>query len=60
VLADAGYWHTAQMLAIERQGIEVLVSAEGVILEREEQPPLTCTGGADLPSTPSDRHLHTV
>jgi hypothetical protein len=24
VLADAGYWHAAQMQAIEQQGIEVL------------------------------------
>ncbi len=29
VLADAGYWHTAQMQAIERQGIEVLAPPDG-------------------------------
>jgi Transposase DDE domain len=27
VIADAGYWHTAQMQAITQQGIEVLVPA---------------------------------
>jgi hypothetical protein len=29
VLADAGYWHTAQMQAIEQQGIEVLAPPDG-------------------------------
>jgi transposase len=29
VLADAGYWHTAQMQAIEAQGIEVLAPPDG-------------------------------
>jgi hypothetical protein len=29
VLADAGYWHTAQMRAIEEQGIEVLAPPDG-------------------------------
>jgi transposase len=29
VLADAGYWHTAQMQAIEHQGIEVLAPPDG-------------------------------
>jgi transposase len=29
VLADAGYWHTAQMEAIEQQGIEVLAPPDG-------------------------------
>ena len=29
VLADAGYWHTAQMQAITERGIEVLVPPDG-------------------------------
>ncbi len=29
VLADAGYWHTAQMHAIEQQGLEVLAPPDG-------------------------------
>jgi transposase len=29
LLADAGYWHTAQMQAIEHQGIEVLAPPDG-------------------------------
>jgi transposase len=29
VLADAGYWHTAQMQTIEQQGIEVLAPPDG-------------------------------
>jgi hypothetical protein len=33
VLADAGYWHTAQMQAIERQGIEVLAPPDGNMRE---------------------------
>jgi hypothetical protein len=33
VLADAGYWHTAQMQAIERRGIEVLAPPDGNMRE---------------------------
>jgi transposase len=33
VLADAGYWHTAQMQAIEQQGIEVLAPPDGNMRE---------------------------
>jgi transposase len=33
VLADAGYWHTAQMQAIEAQGIEVLAPPDGNMRE---------------------------
>ena len=33
VLADAGYWHTAQMQSIERQGIEVLAPPDGNMRE---------------------------
>lgn len=33
VLADAGYWHTAQMQAIEEQGIEVLAPPDGNMRE---------------------------
>jgi len=33
VLADAGYWHTAQMQAIAEQGIEVLVPPDGNMRE---------------------------
>jgi hypothetical protein len=33
VLADAGYWHTAQMQAITDRGIEVLVPPDGNMRE---------------------------
>ncbi len=33
VLADAGYWHTAQMETIEEQGIEVLAPPDGNMRE---------------------------
>ena len=33
VLADAGYWHTAQMQAIEQRGIEVLTPPDGNLRE---------------------------
>jgi len=33
VLADAGYWHTAQMQAIAERGIEVLVPPDGNMRE---------------------------
>ena len=33
VLADAGYWHTAQMQAIEARGIEVLAPPDGNMRE---------------------------
>jgi transposase len=33
VLADAGYWHTAQMQAIEQRGIEVLAPPDGNLRE---------------------------
>jgi transposase len=33
VLADAGYWHTAQMQAIEERGIEVLAPPDGNMRE---------------------------
>jgi hypothetical protein len=33
VLADAGYWHTAQMQAITDRGIEVLIPPDGNMRE---------------------------
>jgi hypothetical protein len=33
VVADAGYWHTAQMQAITEQGIEVLIPPDGNMRE---------------------------
>jgi hypothetical protein len=33
VLADAGYWHTAQMHAISERGIEVLIPPDGTMRE---------------------------
>jgi transposase len=33
VLADAGYWHTAQMQAIEERGVEVLLPPDGNMRE---------------------------
>ena len=33
VLADAGYWNTAQIQAINQQGIEVLVPPDGAMRE---------------------------
>ena len=33
VLADAGYWHTAQMHRIAERGIEVLISPDGTMRE---------------------------
>jgi hypothetical protein len=33
VIADAGYWHTAQMQSISEQGIEVLVPPDGNMRE---------------------------
>jgi hypothetical protein len=31
VIADAGYWHTAQMQAIVDRGIEVLIPPDGTM-----------------------------
>jgi Transposase DDE domain len=35
VIADAGYWNTAQIEAINQQGIEVLVPPDGAMRERK-------------------------
>jgi hypothetical protein len=38
VIADAGYWHSAQMHAITDHGIEVLVPPDGNMRELGERP----------------------
>jgi len=43
LLADAGYWHTAQMQAITDRGIEVLAPPDGNMRERKRP---GCEGGA--------------